>query len=245
MPSFALQVQSKCHNCSLQVKGFFCCVSPETLSLLEKRKITNTYSPGSMLFIEGQPAQGVYMLCQGKVKLFTCSRDGKIVILHIAVPGEVLGLSSVVSDEIHEVSAEVIETSQINFVHRSDFLRLLGERNDLAMNTIRHLCLQYHDAYKQIRALGLSSSVGEKFAKLILDWCETAGSENGLITIQMPYTHEEIAEMIGTTRETITRLMREFKDRELISTSGSLLLVHKLNELKGYVGRPRGGRSRM
>lgn len=255
MTPFHLKIQNKCSECGHRTGSFFCGLSPESLKMLEEVKITNSYSSGSMLFIEGQPANGVFMLCQGEVKLYTCSRDGKVVIMHIAGPGELLGLSAVVSHGNFEVSAEVISACQVNFIRKADFMRLLSNHPEISMNAVRHLCTQYNEACNQIRSFGLSTSVADKLAKLMLEWSLHTvaspgytggdGNGNGPVRIKMRFTHEEMAEMIGTSRETVTRLLKDFKERELISLKGSDLYIHSTKNLESVIGRPRGSRSRL
>lgn len=239
-----LNVEHKCPECGLQESGFFCCISGDSLNLFQVSKITNTYPSGSMLFIEGQPANGVYILCQGSVKLYTCSQDGKVVILHIAKPGEILGLSAVVAGGDYEVSAEVIEPCQINYVRRKEFLDLIEKRSDVAMRAVEHLSQQYYDAYDQIRSFGLTNSVAGKLAALMLSWCRASGNGSGAVRLKLPFTHEEIAEMIGTSRETVTRLLKDFRQNELITLNGSDLLIHDPERLRSVVSRPRGSRTR-
>lgn len=207
---------------------------------LEALKISNMYPRGSVLFIEGQPSQGVYILCQGRIKLSTCSRDGKVIILQIAEPGEVLGLSAVISDSSYEVTAEVIEPCQISFVRKSDFLRLLRENTDACLNAVKQLSHNYQTAHLQICSLGLSSSVADKLAKLFLSWCGSNGSGSyngsGSVHLKISYTHEEIAEMIGTSRETVSRLLKNFRERKLISLKGSDLVIHDKRRLESIAG---------
>ncbi len=239
-----LNVEHRCPECGLQESGFFCCISEDSLNLFQVSKITNTYPSGSMLFIEGQPANGVYILCQGNVKLYTCSQDGKVVILHIAKPGEILGLSAVVAGGDYEVSAEVIEPCQINYVRRKDFLDMVEQRSDVAMRAVEHLSQQYQAAYDQIRSFGLTNSVAGKLARLMLSWCRESGNGQGAVRLKLPFTHEEIAEMIGTSRETVTRLLKDFRQNELITLKGSDLLIHDPERLRSVVSRPRGSRTR-
>ncbi len=223
----------------MRLQSFFCCLSESSIALLQEAKVTNTYSSHSMLFIEGQKPSGVYILCQGKVKLSTCSEDGKIVILHVAGPGEVLGLSAVVSETAYEVSAEVIETCQVNFVSSRDLLRLMRSHSDISMAVVKHLSRQYHDAYHQIRSLGLSNSVADKLAILLLEWCEREFPGSDSARLKITFTQEEIADMIGTSRETVSRLFKDFRERKLISVKGSELLVHDQKCLKAAIGHLR------
>ena len=186
--------------------------------------------------MEGQPSNGIYMLCQGRVKLSTCSRDGKVIILRIAAAGEVLGLSEAISDSIYESTAEVIEPCQVNFVRKNDFLRFLKQDAEACFSAVRHLSSQSQTAYKQIRSFGLSHSTADKLAKLLLEWCRAQGSGEVIVHLKLSYTHEEIAEMIGTTRETVTRILKDFKDRNLISLKGSNLTVHDREKLDASIG---------
>ena len=219
---------------------------------LEALKITNLYPRGSLLFAEGQASQGVYILCYGRVKLSTCSRDGKVIILQIATAGEVLGLSAVVSGADYEATAEVIEPCQIGFVRKSDFLRLLQQNQDACLNAVKQLSQNYQTAHVQICSLGLSSSVADKLAKLFLGWCGTSGDDhhgngngyhyngngngNGAVHLKIHYTHEEIAEMIGTSRETVSRLLKNFRERKLISLKGTDLVIHDRRRLESIAG---------
>jgi len=232
-----LKVQYKCNNCAQPAGGFFCNLQPSTVRHLEALKISNLYPRGSVLFIEGQPSQGVYILCQGRVKLSTCSRDGKVIILQIVEPGEVLGLSAIISGSAYEVTAEVIEPCQVSFVRKADFLRLLQQNTDACLNAVKQLSHNYQTAHLQICSLGLSNSVSDKLAKLFLNWCN-AGSGypvNGTVRLKVRYTHEEIAEMIGTSRETVSRLLKNFRERKIISMKGSELVIHDKRRLESIV----------
>ncbi len=224
--------------------GFFCNLQESTLRNLESLKISNLYSRGSVLFIEGQPSSGVYILCRGRVKLSTCSREGKIIILQISEPGEVLGLSAVVSELPYEATAEVLEPCQVNYVRKGDFLRFLQQNADACLSAVRQMSRNYQTAHLQICSLGLSSSVADKLAKLFLGWCNSNGNgngngndnENSSIRLKISYTHEEIAEMIGTSRETVSRLLKTFRERKLITLKGSDLTIHDKKKLEMIVG---------
>ena len=232
------KIQNKCLDCEMRAANFFCNLSQSFLQTFESLKITNAYPKGATLFMEGQPSNGIYMLCQGRVKLSTCSRDGKVIILRIAEAGEVLGLSATVSDSDYETTAEVIEACQVNFVRKSDFLRFLHQNPEACFSAMKQLSYKYHSAYIQVRSFGLSHTAADKLAKLLLEWCKTNTNTNGngSIRLKISYTHEEIAEMIGTSRETVTRLLKDFKDRELITLKGSDLIIHDRKRLDATIG---------
>jgi CRP/FNR family transcriptional regulator, cyclic AMP receptor protein len=221
--------------------GFFCNLKQSTMQTLDALKISNLYPRGSALFIEGQPSQGVYILCRGRIKLSTCSRDGKVIILQIAEAGEVLGLSAVISGAAFEATAEVIEPCQISFIRKADFLRILQQNPDACLNAVRQLSQNYQTAHLQICSLGLSSSVADKLAKLFLGWCgsygtNSNGGSHAAVHLKISYTHEEIAEMIGTSRETVSRLLKDFRERKIISLKGSDLVIHDRHKLESIAG---------
>jgi CRP/FNR family cyclic AMP-dependent transcriptional regulator len=236
------KLQNKCLDCDLRNSSFFCNFSPATLQSFESIKITNAYPKGSHLFIEGQPSNGIFMLCRGRVKLTTYSRNGKALILRIAVPGEILGLSAAISESTNETTAEVIETCQVNFVRKSEFCRFLEQNADAGMNALQQLSLQYKKAYMQVRSLALSTCVADKLATILLEWSKEAPSNNGSVHLKNLFSHEEIAEMIGTSRETVTRLLKDFRERNLISIKGSDFYIpdkHKLEVTIGNGKRPK------
>jgi CRP/FNR family transcriptional regulator len=226
LPNF--KIQHKCLDCKLRSTSFFCDLPASSLRAFEGLKITNSYPKGASIFIEGQPANGVFMLCQGRVKLSTCSRDGKVIILRIAEAGEMLGLSATVSGSNYEATAEVLDPCQVNFVRKEDFLRLIAHDTEACFNGIKQLSHKYQTAYTQVRTFGLSHTAADKLAKLLLKWSEKNGHGNGNgggVHLTISYTHEEISEMIGSSRETVTRILKDFRDRELISIEGSDLYI--------------------
>jgi CRP/FNR family transcriptional regulator len=228
-----LQAIENCQDCELHSEGFFCHLSQSVAQALESIKLTNIYPKGAVLFFEAQSPRGVYMLCRGRVKLSVCSADGKMLILRIAEPGEMLGLSAVVSNLPYKATAETLETCQVNFIRKDDFLRFLREHGEACFRVAQHLSQNYHTAYVQIRSLGLSHSALEKLARLLLDWCQGGGmrTEQG-IRLKLGLTHEEIAKMIGTSRETVSRLFSELKGRETIHLKGSTLIVRDMAALE-------------
>lgn len=230
------KIQNKCGDCGLRDSNFFCNFSGLSLQHFQTIKITNTYPKGAHLFIEGQPTDGIYMLCKGRVKLTTHSRNGKSLILRIAVPGEVLGLSAVISGSVSESTAEVIEPCQVNFVLKSEFRRFLEQNADAGMNALHQLSRQYKQAHTQIRSLGLSACVADKLALLLLEWSKNEPSNNGSVHLNNTFSHEEIAEMIGTSRETVSRVLKDFRVRDLISIKGPSLFIPNTRNLEAVIG---------
>lgn len=231
------RIRPRCFECSVSNSQFFCDLPAADRRELESIKMTRAYPKGSTLFIEGQPAHGVFMLCNGRIKLSTCSRDGRIMIVGVAAPGEVIGLSAVISGIDYEITAEAIEMCYVNFISRDDFLRFLETHPKACLSAARQLGRRYNEAHQKLCAFGMSEPVLVKLAKLILGWSEHISPANSPMRLTNSFTHEEIAEMIGTSRETVTRTLREMRERGLVTLKGSDLVIHDLNSLSMTAGR--------
>src|SRR5258705_2869652 len=234
--SYGLQVTENCVICKLRHSGFFCDLPKQTGADLDKIKHSSVFPQGAVLFVEGQSPRGVYIICSGQVKLTTASRDGKTLILRMAQTGEVLGLHGTVSGKPHELTAETLQPCQLDFVKRDDFLKYLQSHADACLHAAQHLSQDCQSAYEMIRSLGLSHSVSEKLARLLLEWATDGEETKEGIRIKIALTHEEIAQLIGTSRETGTRVIGEFREKEFAQLRGSTLLIRNKAALEKLVG---------
>jgi CRP/FNR family transcriptional regulator len=217
----------------MRAEHIFCDLPASALHSFEAIKYATAYPKGAVLFVEGQAPRGIFVLCKGRVKLSICSTDGKTLILKIAEPGEVLGLSATVSGKTYELTAETIDPCQVNFVKREDFLRFLKEHSDACFRVAEQLSEKYNTACREIRSLGLSHSAAEKLAKLLLEWSSKSGESNKQEPrVRLSLTHEEIAQMIGTSRETVTRLFAELKKRQIVMARGATLVIRNKAALR-------------
>jgi CRP/FNR family transcriptional regulator, cyclic AMP receptor protein len=230
---YGLDIIESCLACKMRAEHIFCDLPAAALQSFESIKYATAYPKGAVLFVEGQTPRGIFVLCKGRVKLSICSTDGKTLILKIAEPGEVLGLSATVSGKAYELTAETVDPCQVNFVKREDFLRFLKEHSDACLRVAEQLSEKYNSACREIRALGLSHSAGEKLAKLLLEWSAKNGeAAKAEPRVKLALTHEEIAQMIGTSRETVTRLFADLKRRQIVQAKGSTLLIRNKAALK-------------
>src|SRR5262249_46454798 len=118
---YHLQIIENCLKCNYREDRLFCNLPKEALVKMQSIKATSVYPKGTLLCLEGQPPRGIYVLCSGRAKLSTTSAEGKTIILRIAQPGEVLGLTAAVSSTPYEATVETMETSQANFISQQDF----------------------------------------------------------------------------------------------------------------------------
>ncbi len=131
-------------------------MSPDALRGFDLIKEQSVLGKGALLFTEGRPARGVYLLCEGRAKLSICSESGKRLMLRVAGPGEVLGLDATLSGEPYEVTAELLDAAQVIFVNRKDLLKFLRDNPSICMEVVRRLSDDLHGAYQRVRAIGLS-----------------------------------------------------------------------------------------
>jgi len=222
---YGFEQNESCQSCKARSDGFFCQLSSAALADFNNVKSSATYPAGAVLFLEKQDPRGVFVVCGGQVKLSISSSGGKTLILRIAKPGEILGLMATLSGTPYEVTAETLHPCQVAFLRRDDFLHFIAKHPEAHQGVVKQFSSLYSGACEQLRTVGLSASAPEKLARLLLDWSAELKDGKPNAQIKMPLTHEEIAEFIGTTRETVTRTFSEFKTRHLVALQGSTLYI--------------------
>jgi CRP/FNR family transcriptional regulator, cyclic AMP receptor protein len=232
---YGLKILDDCVSCPVKTARPFCNLSLPAAQRLNLIKSTGVYPKGTMLFMEGQNTRGVFVLCMGQAKLSTSSREGKTIITKIAEAGDLLGLNATISNVAYEVTAEMMEPGQANFIPRDPLIQMMREFPEVALRIAQQLSRNYFAAHEEIRTLGLATSPAERFAKLLLQWPTKTIQNNGSSQIKLTLTQEEIAEVIGTTRETVTRLFADFKNRHLLQVQGAILVIRSRFALEQMV----------
>jgi len=203
----------------------FCNFPPAVADALEQEALTTTYPTGAVLFAEGQAPRGVFIVRRGRVKLSICGSDGRTLILRIVDPGCPLGVAAVVSGRQYEATAETQEPSEISFLRHSDLLRLMRLHGELALWVTQHIAKDYAGTCREIRDLILSDSASEKLARLLVGWLDQNTTSKNPRQMTLALTHEEIGQMIGSSRETVSRLLAGFRKQHLIQQTGSTLVI--------------------
>lgn len=233
---YGIEACHHCGACKWRTDSFFCQFDPETLAAFDAITFANVYPNDALLYAEGEAPAGLFILCYGSAKLSISSGTGKTLITRMVQPGETLGLSSVLSGNPYKSTAETVSSSQLKFVKREDFLRFVNEHRDVQFNIARQLIEECESDANQIRALGLANSAAERLAQLLLAWCEDSGqpSASGM-RIPVTMTHEDISQMIGTSRETVTRLLKSFREKKIITMRRSSMTLHKKSDLEDLI----------
>jgi CRP/FNR family cyclic AMP-dependent transcriptional regulator len=213
-----------CKDCANAKKYAFCNLDPEAKSFLEANSVGMEYPRGTVVFREGDRACAVYVLCTGKIKLSVTSRDGRTMILRIADAGDALGMSAALMNSDHEVTAETLEPSRVRVLHLRHLQELLRSHEETGLNVARALAGDYRAAFDEASLIALPGSPAGRVARLILNWAEKAKSNSSPFVI-MSLTHEELAAMTATTRETVTRTLSRMRKDGVIATRGVALTV--------------------
>ena len=222
---YGLDIIDNCAECSSSNPAYFCGLPESALQSLSQVSHKSILPAGAILFVEGQSPRGMFILCSGKVNLSTTSREGKILILKTAMPGEALGLSAAISGMGYETTAETATPCRLNYLDRKHFLELMQSHSEVGMHTAQCLSRDFHSAYRDIHDLVLTRSSAGKLARLLLSHSPTLGVEAAETHIHSPMTHEEMAQRIGASRETVTRLLGNLRKKQLIRLDGPTLVI--------------------
>lgn len=212
-----------CVKCADRERRLFCNLPDAAIGRLQQIKVTAVYPKSALICLEGQDPRGIFILCKGRAKLTTTSPEGKSIILRIAEPGEVIGLSAVLSGSPYEATAEIIEAGQANFISQADFLQFISDYSEVGLRAATQLTRNCKCAYDEIRSIGLSRSAPEKLARLILKWSLSSTSQDARPSgnsIRVTLTQEEIGQLISSSRETVSRTLAEFRGKGWIRTKG-------------------------
>jgi CRP/FNR family transcriptional regulator, cyclic AMP receptor protein len=193
----------------------------------------------AVLFREGEMARGIHIILSGHVKLNTNSCEGRSLILQITEPGDILGLHSCIISSPYEMTAQTLQPIRLSFVSRKDLLRVLHENPEACLSAAQLLGRTCHQAY-EITSWKLAHSTKVRLARFLLSVSEEpSGSEKDgqqAARVELDLTHEEVAEAIGSSRETVTRALAEFRRKHLASLRHSTLLVQNRRELERIAG---------
>ncbi len=216
---------TNCLDCPQAGKHAFCDLSACSRSFLEANSIPMEYRRGNILFREGDESGAVFVICSGRVKVSATSREGRTLILRIASAGDVLGIGAALRGEEYEVTAEAIEPCQVRVLRTKLFKQMLLEYGDASLGAARALAEDYRAAFDEACLVALPGSPAARLARLLLEWSANAKREAPNSVVTMPLTHDELASMAATTRETVTRTLGRFRKEKLISTHGVVLNV--------------------
>ena len=185
--------------------------------------LNSLHGRGTVLFAEGEPARGVYILRAGRATVSISSSEGRIVMLRMAQAGDVLGMNSVLRNCSYDVTVKTLEPCRTDFISRVELISLMQQSQAGAQTILKILSRELSELTNRAKLLLLPQTASGRLAKLLLDWTNGNGSVDRL------FTHEEMSQMICSSRETVTRLLAAFGRQQVIRvTSDSILIKDRL-----------------
>ena len=227
---------SETAECCGECSWLFAGLGREALAKLRKMCRTLHFERHHLIFEEGEPAYGLYIICKGKVKLAKHSLKGKKQILKLLGPGEILGEKTMFDREVYTAYAETLEDTTLHFIEREPFFEFLREYPEVALRLIEKLSRELKAFQGKLMEASYEGSL-ERLARLLLLMSRQYGreTEKGLdIGIQL--SRQELAELAGISTETAIRVLARMKERGLIALEGSKIYIldrEGLSELAG------------
>jgi len=202
------------------------CCSPEELEAANSSKTTHYYQKGQLIYQEGSQALGLFCIHRGRIKLSKAVGDNKEQIVHLLREGEVAGYRALVAGVRYTHSAVALEDCVVCFVPRPDFVHLVQANTQFATALMQLLALALGQAEQRILHLA-HKPVRERLAVALLQVQQTFRQEGDALPFRVALGREDLAALVGTAKETVSRLLSEFKDAGLIATRGSQITILK------------------
>jgi CRP/FNR family transcriptional regulator, cyclic AMP receptor protein len=192
--------------------------------------------PSKLLIAEEQKPFNILFLLEGEANISMTSLNGRQFLLGVAGAGEILGLASAISGDSSEIRVVARHPCKIAFLRRQNFLDFLLHHPSVSSDIAIELSLLCKRISERLRIFGLTTSVAARLASLLLEWCRDGHQTENGIQIRFVLTQGEIGDSIGSSRETITRIMTDFKSQDLVRVHGATLLVPSRRALAIYAG---------
>ena len=183
------------------------------------RYLNSVHGRGKVLFAEGEAARGVYILRTGSAAVSISSSEGKVVIPRVAQAGDVLGLNSVLRSSSYDATVKTLEPCRTDFIPRAELIALIDRSHEGARAILKILSHELTELTERTRSLLLPQTAAARLARLFLEWSKKS------VRIDRVFTHEEIAQMICSSRETVTRLLASMSRRRLIEITSDSILI--------------------
>ncbi|HEX7331697.1 MAG TPA: Crp/Fnr family transcriptional regulator [Pyrinomonadaceae bacterium] len=188
--------------------------------------LNSLHCRGTVLFAEGEPARGIYILRTGRATVSISSSEGRIVMLRAAQAGDVLGLNSVLRNGSYDATVKTVEPCRTDFISRVELIGLMQQSQAAAQVILRVLSRELTELTDRAKSLLLPQTASGRLAKLLLAWSNGYGSDTShTVRLDKIFTHEEIAQMICSSRETVTRLLATLSRKQVITVMPDSILI--------------------
>lgn len=218
---------------SLRAVPLFSQLREDDIERISQVARERSYPKNSVIVFEDDPGDALYVVLAGQVKVVLVGEDGREVILSTMSMGDFFGEMSIIDDEPRSATVIAMEDSNLLVVRREDFQRQLEASPRIAIGLLRALCKRLRQADNKIGGLVLLDVPG-RVARLLVEMADENDGEH----ITRKVTHHMIAQMIGSSRETVSRTMRSLTDQGLVEVTREAIIIRDRQALKRAAGRP-------
>ena len=207
-------------------------MSPNEIAVLDRHKIERRYGPGETLYHQGDPCEGVYCIHSGLVGLRRLDPEGNSVLVRLARPGETVGYRSYLRKTAHSLSAEILAPSNICTIDSSAIAILLEGDTNLGFRFLRHGLddmEEIEDRLVQCRTWPARARLLHTL--LVFNERDGALTETGAHAVDLPITRRELASIVGTTPEAMSRLLRQVQNDGLVKFEGRHVVIPDINQV--------------
>ncbi len=223
------QEYSGCSECKARMDSIFDSLNLDEIQKLDHIKACQFYKKGEVLFNQGAYPRGLFCVQSGKIKVTQTGIDGKEQIVHLIHDGNVMGHRAILSEDKYSCSAVAMEDSHVCFIPKAPFYSMVEQNSKLALKIAHLLSDELKEAEQKITHTS-QHPVKDRLAQALLYLKQNYGFESDQATLNVTIKREDLANLVGTTRETATRLLYEFQENKLIELVGKKIKF--LNESK-------------
>lgn len=228
--------KDNCIVCPARHLGVFQSLEPELARLLNSSKRTFNFNKGQVIFYEDHPVFGIYCVNSGKIKIYRTTSDGKRKILRISGPGELIGHWSLFADKSYSCTAEAMEEATVCFIDRQVLYSLISESKDVSWQIIKQLARELVRTDEHITDIA-HLSVRERLAGMLLFLKDRYGEDNDEgVTLNLPLSREDLADLIGTSTETAVRNLSELREEGIIKSDKRQIVILSAERLSRIAG---------
>jgi CRP-like cAMP-binding protein len=204
---------------------------PEDVELLSAHRTEQVYSKGEIIFREGAYPSGIFYIVEGKVKKYKVDKEGKEHIIYVANSGEILGYHAILSEDRYPDSASTLEKSRIAFIPKEDFLNTIQQSSVLSKRLLKTLSHEFAVLANSLSVFA-QKSVRERLALQLIVLREKykVNFQPGM-PVEINISRDDLANIVGTVRESAVRILTEFKEAGILETKGRKIIVHDVNQL--------------
>ena len=209
----------------LQSIPLFSELKEEDLRDIDKISVRQTYKKDNMVLIEEEVGSTMFIILNGRVKISRISDEGREVILSILVDGDFFGEMSILDGQTRSANAVTLEDTEMLIIRRENFLRMLYDYPQISINLLKELAHRLRRSDSQIKSLSLQNALGRVASTLLRIADDSGIIKQGIVEIPHLPPQQDLANMAGTSRETISRVIKSLGQLGYVKKQGSKLLI--------------------